>query len=137
MLTGQQAKHPFVQPADVTFIRAEVVDRRERRRGYIRARAMMKREQMESDGPVRKYERVVQTFNEGDFVRMKVEGSAVTPLLGRPKKWTQRWVEKGTVIGPVEGHPVQFWVRRSTTGRVVNGSATSLVLARDKPPDGC
>jgi hypothetical protein len=98
---------------------------------------MMKREQMESKEPVRKYQRTVQTFNEGDFVRMKVEGSAITPLLGRPRKWTQRWAEKGTVIGPVEGHPDQFWVRRSTTGRVVKRSAASLVLAGDKPPDGC
>ena len=84
MLGGRQAKHPFVQPVDVTFVRAEVVDRRERQRAYIRARAMLKRDQMENDDPTRGYQRTVQVFQKNDFVRMKVEGSAITLLLEGP-----------------------------------------------------
>jgi len=45
MLTGRQIKHPYVQPVDVAFVRADVVERKERRQSYIRARAMIKRDQ--------------------------------------------------------------------------------------------
>jgi hypothetical protein len=84
-------------------------------------------DQERNETPLRPYVRAVQTFAPGDFVRMKVENNAATPLLGRPRKWAQRWAEKGTVIGPVEGHPDQFLVRRSSTGRTVRRSASTLI----------
>jgi hypothetical protein len=127
MLTGRPMKRPHAQPVDVAFVRADVMDRRERRRAYIRARAMIKRDQERNETPLRPYVRAVQTFAPGDFVRMKVENNAATPLLGRPRKWAQRWAEKGTVIGPVKGHPDQYLVRRSSTGRVVRRSASTLI----------
>ena len=135
MLTGRKAKHPYTQPVDISFIRSEVMGREERRRSYIRARAMIKREQETSEVPLRSYVRNVQVFQPGDFVRMKIEGSQAPALLGRPRKWTQRWAEKGTVLGPVGGHPDQYLVRRTTTGRVVRRSASTLIRAGDVPTD--
>ena len=88
---------------------------------------MMKKEQEGNESPLRSYMRTVQTFEKGDFVRMKTDSTAAPPLLGRPRKWTQRWAEKGTVLGPVGAdHPDQFWIRRSTTGRRVRRSAATL-----------
>ena len=103
----------------------DVVDRKDRSRAYIRARAMIMKEQEGNESPLRSYVRTVQTFEKGDFVQMKTDSTAATPLLGRPRKWTQRWAEKGTVLGPVGAdHPDQFWIRRSTTGRVRRSAAT-------------
>jgi hypothetical protein len=72
---------------------------------------MIKRDQEVNDTPLRPYVCTAQTFKAGDFVQLRLENSAATPLLGRPRKWTQRWAEKSTVLGHVEGHPDQFWIR--------------------------
>jgi transposase InsO family protein len=79
MLTGRRIKHPYVQPVDVAFVRADVVERKERRQSYIRARAMIKRDQEVNETPLRPYVRAVQTFKVGDFILMKVENSDAPP----------------------------------------------------------
>ena len=94
---------------------------------------MIKRDQEVNETHLRPYVRAVQTFKVGDFIRMKVDNTASPPLLGRPRKWTQRWAEKGTVLGPVEGQPDQFGIRRSTTGKTVRRSAATLARAEDEP----
>jgi ribosomal protein L21E len=136
MLTGRPMKHPYAQPVGVGMVREDMVGRKERQQAYVRARAMLKREQEHSTAPLRAYVRNTQVFKEGDFVRMRVESSVPQNLLGRPRKWTQRWAEKGTVVGPVEGHPDQFWVRRSTTGRVVRRSASTLYKGSGEQDQG-
>ena len=93
---------------------------------------MIKRDQKVNETPLRPYVRAVQTFKVGDFIRMKVDNTAAPPLLGRPRKWTQQWAEKGMVLGPVEGHPDQFWISRSTTGKTVRRSAATLARAKDE-----
>ena len=110
----------YHQPVDVTFIRADPVSKEERRRAYIRARRVIKYEQENGEEPVQAYVRNVQTFKVNELVRMKVEGNQAPAIMGRPRTWTQRWAEKDTVLGPVEGHPDQYWIRRSTTGRVAS-----------------
>jgi len=132
MLTGRRAKHPYHQPVDITFVRSDPVGKDERRKAYVRARKVMKYEQEHSEEPVRAYVRNVQTFSANELVRMKVEGSQAPALMGRPRKWTQRWAKNGTVLGPVEGHPDQYWIRRSTTGRVVRRSASTLLRATEE-----
>ena len=82
MLTGRQIKHPYFQPVDVAFVRALAngVERKERRQSYIRARAMIKRDQEVTETPLRPYVRAVQTFKVGDFIRMKVDNTDVPAI---------------------------------------------------------
>ena len=87
MLTGRQPKHPYTQPMDVPLTRADLVDTETRRRSYVRARAMIKREQEESEKPLRPYVRNVQSFQPGDLVRMKADNVQASVLQGRPRKW--------------------------------------------------
>jgi hypothetical protein len=133
MLMGRPMKHPYAQPVGVGMVRDDVVGQKERQQAYFWARAMLKREQELNTPPPRAYVRNVQSFSEGEFVRMKVDSSVPQNLLGRPRKWTQRWAEKGTIVGPVEGHPDRFWVRRSTTGRIVQRTASTLYGGKGEP----
>jgi hypothetical protein len=105
MLTGRRAKHPYHQPIDITFVRSDPVGKDERRKAYVRARKVMKYEQEHSEEPVRAYVRNVQTFSANELVRMKVEGSQAPALMGRPRKWTQRWAEKRDCVRTGGGTP--------------------------------
>ena len=89
MLTGRPMKRPYAQPVDIAFVRADIIDRKETRRAYVRARAMMKKEQEGNESPLRSYMRTVQTFEKGDFVRMRTDSAAALPLADRTRKWTQ------------------------------------------------
>ena len=53
-------KRPYAQQVDMDFVRADIVDRKERRRAYIRARAMIKKEREGNESPLRSYVRTVQ-----------------------------------------------------------------------------
>ena len=61
------------------------------------------------------------------MVRIRTEKPhAEAQKIGVPLKWVYRWHEKGTIVGPVEGHPDQYLVRKSTTGRVIKRSGRTL-----------
>ena len=51
MLTGRPMKRPYAQLVDIAFVRADIIDRKERRRAYIRARTMKKKEQEGNESP--------------------------------------------------------------------------------------
>jgi len=66
---------------------------------------------------------------------MKADNAQAPVPLGRPKKWVKQWARKGTILGPVEGHPNQFLVQNTATGRIVRPSAATFVKALDEPAD--
>ena len=69
----------------------------------------------------------IQQFQPGDWVRIKSDkphGEALQR--GVPVKWVFRWNDKGTIIGPVENHPDQYYVRKAKTGRTIKRSGKSL-----------
>ena len=132
MLTGRQPKHPYTQPTVVPLIRVDLVDSETRRRSYIRACAMIKREQEESEKPLRPYVRNVQSFQPGELLRMKADNAQASVLQGRPRKGIQQWSGKGRIIEAVEGHPDQYLVENLATGRIVRRSAATIVRAFDK-----
>jgi hypothetical protein len=68
-----------------------------------------------------------QTFEAGDWARMRAETPvAEAKRRGVPLKWVYRWDDRGTVVGPVEGHPNQFMVRKASSGQEVKRSAATL-----------
>ena len=83
--------------------------------------------QQGKDNPKRPYQMKIQQCQPGDWVRIKSDkphGEALQR--GVPVKWVFRWNDKGTIIGPVENHPDQYYVRKAKTGRTIKRSGKSL-----------
>ena len=83
--------------------------------------------EIHKDEPKRQYNIKPKTFEAGDWVRMRSEyphGQA--QQRGVPVKWIFRWDEKGTIVGPIPGHPDQYLVRKDSTGRTVKRSGKTL-----------
>ena len=71
--------------------------------------------------------RRVETFKQGDRVNIYTQRpQQQAGSLGVPVKWIYKWDQQGTVLGPVEGHPFQYLVRKDRTGNVVKRSAADL-----------
>ena len=78
--------------------------------------------EIHKDEPKRQYNIKPKTFEAGDWVRIRSEyphGQA--QQRGVPVKWIFRWDEKGTIVGPIPGHPDQYLVRKDKTGRTSKG----------------
>ena len=84
----------------------------------------MRSKQMMVQNPDR---RKVETFQQGDKVYIHTHRpQQESGRLGVPVKWIYKWDQQGTVLGPVEGHPFQYLVRKDRTGNVVKRSAADL-----------
>ena len=61
------------------------------------------------------------------MVRMRSEKpQAEATRRGVPLKWVFRWHDKGVIVGPVDDHPDQYYVKKTSTGRIVKRSGCTL-----------
>ena len=82
---------------------------------------------LQAHEPKREYNRTVHQFAPGDKVRIRSEKPhAEATRRGVPLKWVYRWHEKGTVEGPVVGHPDQYWIIKENTNNEVKRSGRTL-----------
>ena len=66
----------------------------------------------------------------GDMVRLRSDKpQAEATRRGVPPKWVYKWHEKGEVEGQVPGHPDQYLVRKTNSGKVVKRSIQTLTRA--------
>ena len=79
-----------------------------------------------TDQPKRPYTKQPQEFKAGDIVRIRSEPQVEASKKGIPRKWVFKWHEKGIIQGPVEGHPDQYYVKKTNTGRIIKRSGCTL-----------
>jgi hypothetical protein len=77
--------------------------------------------------PKREYNKTVQHFEPGDTVRIRSEKPhAEATRRGVPLKWVYRWHDIGTIEGPVQGHPDQYYVIKHNTNKTIKRSGRTL-----------
>ena len=126
LLTGKPPRNPLMDvsglirnmPMFNSDTRKQMVKQRQEQKEAMRSKQMM------VQNPDR---RKVETFQQGDKVYIHTHRpQQQAGNLGVPVKWIYKWDQQGTVLGPVEGHPFQYLVRKDRTGNVVKRSAADL-----------
>jgi hypothetical protein len=133
MVFGKPMRNPYVKvPHPLSAY--DPLSPSENRQESLVDRKMHRERRLEAGAPPSRQKPVV--FQAGDWVRLRSETPvAEAKRRGVPLKWVYRWDERGTVVGPVEGHPNQFIIRKASSGQEVQRSGATLRLtARTEGP---
>mgnify|MGYP003342052802 FL=1 len=111
MLLGHVPRNPTILLQKGNMRRMDDFDVRH---ASVRQRKMDRwiKDNLNGTEPKREYNKALQHFAPGDRVRIRSEKPhAEATRRGVPLKWVYRWNDIGTVVGPVHGHPDQYWIK--------------------------
>ena len=126
MLTGKPPRNPTVDVQGL--MRNMPMHVQETRRQMIKQRQEQKEKlQSMAKGVVNTWRREEEFLQPGDRVFIHTQRpQQEANRLGIPAKWIYKWDQQGTIVGPVEGHPFQYLVKKDRTGNVIKRSLADL-----------